>query len=294
MHGSDLPDALQDRCSEAYQVFLQAGRRFHLADGVLVNSFVELEPGAIRALQEAGRERPCVYPIGPIIQNEPCSQENGVECLRWLDKKPPQSVLYVCFGSGGTLSHEQLNELALGLELSGQNFLWVFKPPSRFGIVADPEAENEDPLHFLPYGFLKRTKEKGLVVPFWAPQVHVLSHAATGGFLCHCGWNSALESVVHGMPLIAWPLFAEQKLNAVMLSDDLKVALKPNFNGEGSVEKEEIARVIKSLMEAEEGEGVRRRIEVLRHVAADALQEDGSSTRTISQFALKCKSFRTI
>ena len=112
-----------------------------------------------------------MYPIGPITQNAVPSSH---ECLKWLDMKPANSVIYVCFGSGGTLSHEQLDELAMGLELSGQNFLWVYKPPSKFGQVADYSAENNDPLQFLPNGFLERTREQGLVVPFWAPQVNKL------------------------------------------------------------------------------------------------------------------------
>ncbi|XP_028758515.1 hydroquinone glucosyltransferase-like [Neltuma alba] len=298
VHGSDLPDSLQDRTNQEYQIFLQAGQRFHLADGVLVNTFSELEPGPIRALRE--RPGPTVYPIGPITQNVESSTH---ECLKWLDTKPPNSVVYACFGSSGTLSHEQLDELAMGLELSGQNFLWVYKPPSKFGAVADVCVENKDPLHFLPRGFLERTQKQGLVVPFWAPQeislslsltcfqVQVLSHVATGGFLCHCGWNSIVESVVNGVPLIAWPLFAEQKLNAALVSDGLQVALRPKYNDQGIVGRQEIAKLVKSLIEGEQSEAFRQRMNDLKLAASQALQEYGSSTKTFSEFALKCKSF---
>lgn len=303
IHGIDLPDALQDRTSKTYQTFLEAGKRFHSADGILINTFKELEPGPIQALHEATTQKtksPLVYPIGPIISRKAQSETNGPQCLTWLDKKPPQSVLYVSFGSGGTLSHEQLNQLALGLELSGQNFLWVFKPPSKFGNLADFGVENEekeeDPLNFLPLGFLNRTKDRGLVVLFWAPQVEVLSHGSIGGFVCHCGWNSVLESVVHGVPLIVWPLFAEQRLNAVMLCDDdgLKVGLKvtPKVEDGGIVEKEEIARVVRKLMDFgdEEVGGIRRRMSVLKDAARKAIEEHGSSAKMLSQFGLKCKS----
>ncbi|KAF7844782.1 hydroquinone glucosyltransferase-like [Senna tora] len=313
IHGSDLPDALQDRSSKTYRDFLDAGKRFHLADAVLINTFQELEPHPIKALQElriTSRKIPLVYPIGPIItthdSNHNESDKKGLECLKWLDKKPPRSVLYVSFGSGGTLSQEQLNELALGLELSGQNFLWVFKPPSRFGVVADPSSERNnhdhdhdqgDPLDFLPSGFLERTKGQGLVVPFWGPQVGVLGHGATGGFVSHCGWNSVLESVVHGVPLVAWPLFAEQKMNAAMVSGEsgLGVGLRARVNEElGIVEKEEIARVVVSLMEGEEGEEIRCRMNVLKEAAGKAMEEeDGSSRRSLCEFALKCGSFRS-
>jgi len=191
-------------------------------------------------------------------------------------------VLYVSFGSGGTLSQHQIDELALGLELSGQRFLWVLRAPSNLPSAAYLETAEEDPLQFLPKGFLERTKEKGLVVASWAPQVQILGHSSVGGFLSHCGWNSTLESVQEGVPLITWPLFAEQRMNAVMLAEGLKVALRPRFNEDGIVEKEEIAKVIKCLMEEEIGKGMRERMRTLKDVAAHALQ-DGSSKQTLSR-----------
>ncbi|KAI9079927.1 hypothetical protein K1719_038173 [Acacia pycnantha] len=287
VHGSDLPDSLQDRSNQEYQIFLQAGQRFHKANGVLVNTFSELESGPIQAIRES--PGPIVYPIGPITQN--AAEPSTHECLKWLDKKPHNSVIYVCFGSGGTLSQAQLDELAVGLELSGQNFLWVYKPPSKFGSVVDVGAENDDPLQFLPSGFLERTQEQGMVVPFWAPQAQVLSHMAIGGYVCHCGWNSIVESIINGVPLIAWPLFAEQKLNAAMVSDSLKVALRPKCNDQGIVERHEISKLVKRLIRGEEGEAFRHRMNELKLAASKALQEQGSSTRALSEFALKCKSF---
>ena len=123
IHGSDLPDPMQDRKNVAYKRMLFNVKQVHLAIGIMVNSFMDLEPGAFKALNEVGQVKPPVYPVRPLVQS--CS-DRGVdesECLRWLDKQPNGSVLYVSFGSGGTLSHEQLNELALGLEMSGQRFL---------------------------------------------------------------------------------------------------------------------------------------------------------------------------
>ncbi|KAL7212943.1 hypothetical protein ACSBR2_015607 [Camellia fascicularis] len=115
---------------------------------------------------------------------------------------------------------------------------------------------------------------RGLVVPSWAPQIEVLSHHATGGFVTHCGWNSTLESIVHGVPLIAWPLFAEQKMNAVMLTEGLNVALRPKREETGLVGQEEIAKVVKSLMEGEEGKKVRQRTEGLKDAAASLSHDD--------------------
>ena len=152
-------------------------------------------------------------------------------------------------------------------------------------------AETKDPLEFLPHGFLERTKKQGLVVPSWAPQIQVLGHSATGGFLSHCGWNSVLESVVQGVPVITWPLFAEQSLNAAMIADDLKVALRPKVNESGLVEREEIAKVVRGLMGDKESLEIRKRMGLLKIAAANAIKEDGSSTKTLSEMATSLRGF---
>ncbi|KAJ1421244.1 UDP-glycosyltransferase family, conserved site [Sesbania bispinosa] len=285
-HYKDLPLPFQFRSGIGYKRFLERAKQFHSPDGVFVNSFLELEAGAIGDLQEEQiRGKPKVYPVGPIIQSGSIGQENGLECLTWLDKQEPKSVLYVSFGSGGTLSQEQFNELAFGLELSGQKFLWVVRAPSGVSSAAylGGDGAGEDPLQFLPHGFLERTKKQGLVVPSWVPQIQVLGHSSTGGFLSHCGWNSVLESVVQGVPIIAWPLFAEQSMNTVMLTDGLKVALRPKVNGGGLAEREEVAKVVRGLMEGEEGIEIRKRMEHLKNAAANAIKEGGSSTETLSE-----------
>ncbi|RYR54749.1 hypothetical protein Ahy_A06g030030 isoform A [Arachis hypogaea] len=227
-----------------------------------------------------------------VIQTGPNSDPNGPECVRWLDNQRPNSVLYVSFGSGGTLCQEQVNEMALGLELSGQKFLWVLRAPSDSANAAYLGAENVDPLSFLPRGFLERTKGQGLVLVNWAPQTQILSHSSTGGFLTHCGWNSTLESIVMGVPMITWPLFAEQRMNAVLLTEGLKVGLRPKFNSNGIVERDEIAMVVKGLMVGEETNGIRQRIRELKDAAADALKEDGSSTRDLFQFGTRLENLK--
>jgi hydroquinone glucosyltransferase len=291
IHGRDLFTNVQDRSSDEYKQFLQLVKPLTDADGIIVNSFLEMESGPIKALNEEGsvNGNPSVYPVGPIIQTVTSSGDaNGLECLSWLDKQQSCSVLYVSFGSGGTLSEEQIVELALGLELSNHKFLWVVRAPSSSANSAYLSAQNDvDPLQFLPSGFLERTKEKGLVIPSWAPQIQILSHNSVGGFLTHCGWNSILESVVHGVPLITWPLFAEQKMNAVMLSEGIKVGLRPRVNENGVVERVEVSKVIKCLMEGEEGEKLRNNMKELKENASNAVGKDGSSTKTISQLAFK-------
>ncbi|KAJ4728147.1 Glycosyltransferase [Melia azedarach] len=249
IHGRDLLDPVQDRKNDAYKYVLHHAKRYKLADGIMVNSFMDLEVGAIKALQKEEPGKPAVYPVGPLV-NMGSSSSSGTEkeeCIKWLDDQPHGSVLFVSFGSGGTLSSEQLNELAIGLEMSGQRFLWVVRSPNDKAANATffSAQSQKDPFEFLPKGFLDRTKGRGLVVPSWAPQARVLSHGSTGGFLTHCGWNSVLESVVNGVPLIAWPLYAEQKMNTVMLTEDIKVALRPKANANGLMKEKKLPELSK-------------------------------------------------
>lgn len=290
VHGKDLLQQVQDRNNDDYKCFLHHSKRYRLAEGIIENSFPELEPGAIELLQKDEPGRPPVYTVGPVV-NEDSAQTGASECLEWLDAQPRDSVIFVCFGSGGTLSRAQTIELALGLERSEQRFLWVVRSPN--DEVADASFfSNEsqtDPLDFLPKGFVERTKERGLLVLDWAPQAKVLSHASIGGFLSHCGWNSVLESVANGVPLVAWPLYAEQRMNAVLVTEDVKVALRPKVGENGLVELVEIARVVRTLMQGEEGKKLRCKMKDLKEAAATTLKENGSSTNQIFQLALKWK-----
>ncbi|KAE8681538.1 UDP-glycosyltransferase 72B2 [Hibiscus syriacus] len=287
--GKELLDPVQDRKNDAYRWVLHHGKRYRLAEGIMVNSFVDLEGGALKALEEKENGNPPVYPVGPLVNVDPSNKTDGFDCLKWLDDQPHGSVLYVSFGSGGTLSSDQLNELAIGLEMSEQRFLWVVRSPN--DMVSNAtffSAESQkDPFDFLPKGFLERTKGRGLLVPSWAPQSQVLSHSSTGGFLTHCGWNSILESVVFGVPLIAWPLYAEQKMNAAMLTEDIRVALRPKPNENSLISPDEIAKTVKGLMEGEEGKCVRNRMKDLKEAAAKALSQNGSSTNALSEVAIK-------
>ncbi|XP_062076498.1 hydroquinone glucosyltransferase-like [Humulus lupulus] len=289
LHGKDLIEPLQDRESQSYESFLKISKGLYLPEGIIINSFLDMESEAIKAL-EANEGMPRIFPVGPIVQ---IGSSDGSECLTWLDQQPCGSVLYVSFGSGGTLSSDQLTELAFGLEMSGQRFLWVARKPNNESSSGAYLKEGGDPsqkiesFDYLPDGFLERTKGRGLVVQSWVPQAQVLSHGSTGGFVSHCGWSSVLESVVNGVPLIAWPLYAEQKMNAVMLVDGLQVALRPRAGENGVVGRDEVARAVKVLMEqsCEEGKKVGNRMNELKEAAAMALGKDGSSTRALSDLA---------
>nr|XP_015887649.2 hydroquinone glucosyltransferase-like [Ziziphus jujuba var. spinosa] len=292
--GKDLPHPFQDRKNEMYKRLLDLAKGLNQVKGIVVNTFTDMEYGVMKALQAQQGEpnsviSPPVYPIGPIIQTGSSGTEaKGSECLKWLDNQPRGSILYVSFGSGGTLSPVQLKELALGLEMSGQKFLWVVRRPNELPNAAYFNGQGDfDPSEVLPNGFLERTKGQGLVVASWAPQIEILRHGSTGGFLTHCGWNSTLEGVLFGKPLITWPLFAEQPMNAIMLVEVLKVGLRPKANENGLVEREEIAKVVRDLIEGEEGKRLGQRMNDLKDAANRALSKDGSSTRALSELASK-------
>ncbi|CAN6444351.1 unnamed protein product [Victoria cruziana] len=289
--GTELIDPLRNRRDDAYKWFLHHSCRYREAAGIMVNSFDELEARAIKSLSE-GRDYngdiPPVYPIGPLVKRASADAEDGrEECLKWLDAQPRGSVLFVSFGSGGTMTQEQLAELALGLEKSGQRFLWVVRKPQSFAAGAYfgmGVGDDGSPARFLPEGFLERTAGVGLVVPEWAPQVKVLGHEAVGGFLSHCGWNSSLESVVYGVPMIGWPMYAEQRMNARLLADEIGISVSIDYE-KGLVPKEEIERAVRLLMESEVGKKLRKRVGELEEAARQALAEDGSSSRRLDVLA---------
>ncbi|RZS11174.1 hypothetical protein BHM03_00042490 [Ensete ventricosum] len=290
--GPDLLHPLQDRSNEANRWTVHHGRRYREAEGILVNSFEAMEPEAAKILRQHEPGRPPVYLVGPLTKSRTAKADGGLECMRWLDQQPPGSVLFVSFGSGGTLSTAQMAELAMGLELSGQRFLWVVRSPSDCGDSSDAYftvQSKEDPFRFLPTGFVERTREVGLLVPSWAPQVAVLNHAATGGFLSHCGWNSTVESVQAGVAMVAWPLFAEQRQNAVLLAEGARIALRLRAAEGGLVPREEVGRVVRELMEGDKGKVARRRVAELREAAARGLEEGGLAYEALDEVANKWK-----
>ena len=163
-----------------------------------------------------------MLPIGPLLpqvyfeQNSTktadLNQEDKAEYLKWLDTQAEQSVLVVSFGSLSSLRAEQVTALATGLLESEQKFLYLCRPPSAID-GRDPIDRTLQPSQYLPEGYEEHLKGQGYLEPGWINQLDVLSHPAVGGFLTHCGWNSILESLCRGVPLLAWPLHAEQRMN---------------------------------------------------------------------------------
>ncbi|XP_015878293.3 anthocyanidin 5,3-O-glucosyltransferase-like [Ziziphus jujuba] len=282
---SSWPDPLVDRTTTVYKNFSKTATRMPNSHGIIVNTFEFLEKNALKAISDGvcvpeGTRTPPVFCIGPLISttgNESGEEQN--KCLNWLDKQPKQSVVFLCFGSMGLFPSKQLKEIAIALENSEQRFLWVVKNPP-------PDNQNSEKIDgiddILPKGFLERTKDRGLVVRQWAPQVAVLSHNSVGGFVTHCGWNSVLESVSAGVPMLAWPLYAEQKMNRLFMVEDVKVALAVNESEDGFVSAAELERRVRELMDSEKGREVRDRVLGLRDSATAAMKDDGSSRAALN------------
>jgi hypothetical protein len=282
---SDLPsECLKD--SEGGKGLLRMGERMAEFEGILINSFESLEARAVRALKDGlcvpNRATPPIYCIGPLVSGGGGGKEH--ECLQWLDVQPDNSVVFLAFGSMGTFPKKQLEEIAIGLEKSGQRFVWVVRsPPSDDHKFGEPLPEPDlDAL--LPDGFLERTRNSGLVVKSWAPQVDVLRHRATGAFVTHCGWNSTLEGITAGLPLLCWPLYAEQRMNKVFIVEELKLGVEMRGNTEQLVTAEEVEMKVRWVMESEGGKTLRQRAAAAKHAGDDALKEGGSSHAAFIQF----------
>ncbi|KAK9219581.1 hypothetical protein WN943_008227 [Citrus x changshan-huyou] len=163
-----------------------------------------------------------------------CSEE---EVIQWLDSKPRGSVLYVAFGSEVGPTREEYRELAGALEESTGPFIWVVQPGSE---------------EYIPHDLDNRVSNRGLIIHAWAPQALILNHISTGGFLSHCGWNSTMEAIVHGVPFLAWPIRGDQYFNAKLVVNYIKVGLRVTDDLSETVKKGDIAEGIERLMSDEE------------------------------------------
>ncbi|KAL8192690.1 hypothetical protein R6Q57_027500 [Mikania cordata] len=270
---SDMGKHFTDPKCNSYKNLMKLGSNMAKSSGFIVNSFVGYEQRANNALNEdkciPEGPTPPAYLVGPLIVDG-ADQTDPNGCLKWLDSQPPKSVVFVCFGSMCVFNTEQLKEIAIGLERSEQRFLWVVRNPQWHSGVQELD------LDAFPQGFLTRTQDKGLVVKNWAPQRAILSHESVGGFMFHCGWNSIFESLVEGVPMVAWPLYKEQKMNRAFIVEEIKVALAVKMSSNGFVTGEEVSEKVRRLMEGEEGTAVRERALEMSARANAAVAHDGS------------------
>ncbi|KAM0996010.1 hypothetical protein ACFX13_006124 [Malus domestica] len=280
-----FPVALTDGSCSAY---IKLASRFRETRGIISNTFVELETHAITLFSNDDRVPP-VYPVGPVIDldygqaHSNLDQAQRDKIIKWLDDQPQKSVVFLCFGSMGSFRAEQVKKIALGLEQSGQRFLWSLRMPSPKGTVPSDCSNLEE---VLPDGFLERTNGKKGLICGWAPQVEILAHSATGGFLSHCGWNSILESLWHGVPIATWPMYAEQQLNAFRMVRELGMALEMRLDyktGSGDVVgADEIERAVVGVMEKDSE--VRKKVEEIGKLARKAVKDGGSSFASAGRF----------
>lgn len=255
--------------------------------GLVINTSYELEPDALDALSAKGIS---LFPVGPMftidwnnhIHRDSSLYAEDEECLRWLDSQPHGAVVYASFGSIISLTDQDIQELALGLEACGQPFLWVIRRPVN---------GNTDPVSALglPAGFIERTKEMGRVIT-WAPQTAVLSHPSVGCFLCHCGYGSILEAVWTGVPMIGgFYKISDQNTNFKLITDGWGVAL-PLQDRKASPQPPLsfcIEASIKELMHGQRGQQVKQKSMQLKEAIRKAVQPEGCSLLSLMKFTEK-------
>ncbi|CAL9227934.1 unnamed protein product, partial [Arabidopsis halleri] len=256
------------------------------SSGVVVNSFYELEHDYADFYKSCVQKR--AWHIGPLsVYNRGFEEKAGrgkkanideAECLKWLDSKKPDSVIYVSFGSVAFFKNEQLFEIAAGLEASGTSFIWVVRKAT------------DDKEEWLPEGFEERVKGKGIVIRGWAPQVLILDHQATGGFVTHCGWNSILEGVAAGLPMVTWPVGAEQFYNEKLVTQVLRTGVSVGAKRHMKVmmgdfiSREKVDKAVREVFAGEAAEERRRRAKKLAVMAKAAVEEGGSSFNDLNSF----------
>ncbi|XP_076904769.1 7-deoxyloganetic acid glucosyl transferase-like isoform X1 [Bidens hawaiensis] len=258
------------------------------AHGLILNTFDDLE-GPILAQIRA--YCPNLYTIGPLhshlkyrlagqsSSSVPSSNslwKEDMSCITWLDSQPPMSVIYVSFGSLAVMTKEQYMEFWYGLVNSGSRFLWVIRPDS----VTSDGSE-------VPLELAKGTEERGYIVG-WAPQEEVLAHEAVGGFLTHSGWNSTLESVIEGVPMICWPYFLDQQVNSRFVGEVWKLGL----DMKDTCDRVIVEKTVRELMDTRKDE-FRKSADDMAKSAKDCLMEGGSSYSNLERLVNDIKAMKT-
>ncbi|XVF05806.1 hypothetical protein REPUB_Repub05bG0204400 [Reevesia pubescens] len=237
------------------------------AQYLLFTSVYEFEPKVFDSLR-ATYNFP-IYPIGPAIpylelKDDSCKTSSY---FQWLDSQQAGSVLYISLGSFLSVSSTQMDEIVAGLQISGVRFLWV----------ARGEASR----------LKDRCNDMGLVVP-WCDQLKVLCHPSIGGFWTHCGWNSILEAVFAGVPMLTFPLFLDQDTNSKQIVEDWKNGwrVKSNVKAEKLITRDDIAQLVRRFKDVESsgGKEIRKRAREFQDKCQVAISEGGSSAANLDAF----------
>ncbi|KAL4558188.1 hypothetical protein LXL04_036386 [Taraxacum kok-saghyz] len=264
----DLP--FHSTPTEVATEMLALAERIRTPSAIIWNTMDFLENSALTQLQE--HYKIPIFSIGPLNQMARCPSTSFLEedtgCISWLDKQAPRSVIYVSLGSLATMDETELAETAWGLAKSQQPFLWVVRP----GSVSGSEW-----IEFLPEGFMEEVRGTGVVLK-WAPQKQVLAHSAVGGFWSHCGWNSTLESITEGVPMICQPVMGDQCVNSRYLSYVWGVGLELEI-----LERKVVESAIRRLLVDVEGEEMRRRANSMKEKAKCCMCKGGSSFNSLQE-----------
>ncbi|KAH7549795.1 hypothetical protein ACOSP7_025271 [Xanthoceras sorbifolium] len=251
------------------------------ADWILFNTFYELEEKIVDWMAKLWK----VGTVGPTLPSMYLDKrleddkDYGIklfkpktsDCINWLNDKPSGSVVYVSFGSVADLRQEQMEELAWGLKGSNCYFMWVVRE----------SMETK-----LPNKFLEETSDQGLVVS-WCPQLEVLAHESIGCFVTHCGFNSVLEALSLGVPMVAMPQWVDQPTNAKFVEDVWGTGIRVLPDEKGIVESQVLQKCIKEIMEGEKGKEIKKNAKKWKELAKEAIDEGGSSDNNINEFVAK-------
>ncbi|XP_059287946.1 7-deoxyloganetin glucosyltransferase-like [Lycium ferocissimum] len=269
----DLPTFFRTTNPDEYMIkfVLQETERSRKASAIVLNTFETLESEVLESLRTL---LPPVYSIGPLnllIKDVDDENLKGLrsslwkeepECIQWLDTKEPNSIVYVNFGSITVMTPNQLIEFAWGLANSKQEFLWIIRPD----IVSSYES-------ILPPEFVEETKNRGMLAS-WCSQEEVLNHPAIGGFLTHSGWNSTLESISNGVPMICWPFFAEQQTNCWFSVTKWGIGMEIDNN----VKRDEVESLVRELMVGEKGKEMKKKAIEWKNLAKNSAKEHSGSS----------------
>uniref|UniRef100_A0A7N0ZSR1 Glycosyltransferase n=1 Tax=Kalanchoe fedtschenkoi TaxID=63787 RepID=A0A7N0ZSR1_KALFE len=272
----DLPSFLRTTDPEDFmsEFVSTESIRAERASAIILNTFSPLESKALSALQ--AQYSPPVFYVGPLHLMAADTNDDthtlgsnlwkeDARCIDWLDTRSDKSVVYVNFGSITVMTANQLLEFAWGLANSQQSFLWVIRPD----LVAGDTA-------VLPAEFAAATEGRGLMVD-WCPQEQVLAHPAVGGFLSHSGWNSTIESIGAGVPMVCWPFFAEQQTNCRYSCVEWGIGMEIDSD----VRREVVERQVRELMVGEKGDEMRRKA-VEWKIAAEAATKVATGSSCMS------------
>ncbi|XP_002515575.2 7-deoxyloganetin glucosyltransferase [Ricinus communis] len=245
------------------------------ASAVIFHTFDALESEVLDSLSPIFQRVFTVGPLQLLLDQIPNDQHNSIECnlwneeaecIKWLNSKEPNSVIYINFGSTTVITEEQLVELAWGLANSNHNFLWITRPDLIMGASA-----------ILPPEFLVETKERGFIAS-WCPQEEVLNHTSTAGFLTHCGWNSILESISSGTPMICWPFFGEHFVNCRKSCNEWGNGMELSNN----FKRDDVEKLVKELINGENGKKMKSKAMEWKELAEEATTPKGSSSLNLN------------